>query len=123
MVPTTRPLARLLMLAGLLVSATGASAANPMSAIRAGQFAEAAAQAATYADPVARKLALYYRLLAERGASAREIADFEAANPDWPNQALLERRRQEAIARDPDDAAVREACAAKPVTASPALMR
>ena len=122
MVPTTRPLARLLVLAGLLASAKGA-AANPMSAIRAGQFAEAEAEAAAYADPVARKLAVYYRLLAEGGASAREIAEFEAANPDWPNHALLEKRRQEAIARDPDDAAVRDACAARPVTASRALMR
>ena len=122
MVPTTRPLARLLALAGLLAGATGA-AANPMSAVRAGQFAEAASEAAAYADPVARKLTLYYRLLAEGGASAREIADFEATSPDWPNQALLEKRRQEAIARDPDDAAVRDACAAKPVTASRALMR
>lgn len=123
MVPTTRPLARLLMLAGLLVSTTGASVANPMAAIRAGHFAEAEGEAASYADPVARKLAVYYRLLAEAGASAREIADFQAANPDWPKQALLERRRQEAIARDPDDAAVREACAAKPATAPAALVR
>ena len=44
-------------------------------------------------------------------------------NPDWPNQALLERRRQDAIAADPDDADVLAQCAAAPVTEAPALLR
>ena len=35
-------------------------------------------------------------------------------NPDWPNQALLERRRQEAIAADPDDADVLAQCCGSP---------
>jgi soluble lytic murein transglycosylase len=123
MVLTTRPLAQLLVLAGLLVGATRAGAVNPIQAVRGGHFAEAAEAVADYADPVARKLVLYYRLLAENGAGAQEIADFQAANPDWPNQALLEQRRQEAIARESDDAAVRDACTTTNVTAPRALMR
>ncbi len=113
----------MLVLAGLLAGATRAGAADPMQAVRAGHFADAANAAADYADPVARKLVVYYRLLAEGGASAREIADFQGANPDWPNQGLLERRREEAIARESDDAAAREACTATTVTAPRALMR
>ena len=33
-----------------------------------------------------------------------------AQSPDWPNQALLERRRQEAIAADPDHASTLAQC-------------
>ncbi len=123
MLLTTRPLVPLLLLLGLLAGAPRAGAADPMPALRAGHFAEAEAAAADYADPVARKLVLYYRLLAPNGASAREIADFRAANPDWPGRTLLERRRQEAIVREPDDAAARADCAEGNVTAPRALVR
>ncbi len=110
-----RPLGPLLLaalaMAGALLGGAGrASAGNPIPAVRAGQFAEADMAAAEYVDPIARKLVAYYRLLGGN-ANAREIAAFQAANQDWPNQGLLERRRQEAIAREPDEAAVREACA------------
>ena len=44
-------------------------------------------------------------------------------NPDWPNQALLEHRRQDAIAADPDEADVLAQCAGAPVTEAPALLR
>ncbi|MEO9191669.1 MAG: hypothetical protein ABI224_16935, partial [Acetobacteraceae bacterium] len=76
-----------------LLGAVRPGAGDPIPAIRASNFAEADTAAAGFADPVARKLVLYYRLLAPGGGAAREIADFQAANPDWPNQALLERRR------------------------------
>ena len=92
----------------LLLAATPAlaqSARPDAAAIRADRWADAAAAAAAaYADPVATKLVTYYRLLAPGGATATEIADFMAQNPDWPSQALLERRRQEAIAAEPDQA-------------------
>src|SRR5271169_5186128 len=83
---------------------------DPMAAARADRWADAAAAAAQYADPVAAKLVTYYRLLAPGAATAEEIAAFVATSPDWPAQALLERRRQEAIAADPDDAAVLAQC-------------
>jgi soluble lytic murein transglycosylase len=96
-----------------LLSAAGTAAAeppNPMAAVRTDRWADAQAAAAQYADPVAQKVVTYYRLLAPGAATAQEIAAFVASSPDWPAQALLERRRQEAIASDPDDAAVLAAC-------------
>ncbi|HEY3848517.1 MAG TPA: transglycosylase SLT domain-containing protein [Acetobacteraceae bacterium] len=96
---------------------------DPIAAIRADHWAEAQADAAGFADPVAEKLVLYYRLLAPGAATPGEIADFTLNNPDWPNQALLERRRQEAIAADPDEADVLAQCIAAPVTEAPALLR
>jgi len=83
---------------------------DPMPAIHADRWADAAAVAAQYADPVAQKLVTYYRLLAPGAATEQEIAAFVASSPDWPAQAVLERRRQEAIAADPDDAAVLAQC-------------
>src|SRR5215472_16902589 len=71
---------------------------DPITAIRADRWADAQAAAATYADPVASKPVTYFRLLAPGAATADEITAFMQENPDWPNQALLERRRQEAIA-------------------------
>jgi soluble lytic murein transglycosylase len=87
-------------------------AQNPLAAMRAEQWADAEAAAARFADPVAEKLVLYFRLRAPGAANAAEIADFMQHNPDWPAQALLEQRRQEAIAADPDDADVLLQCAA-----------
>jgi soluble lytic murein transglycosylase len=81
-----------------------------MPAVRADRWADAQAIAARYADPVAEKLVLYMRLRAPGAATAEEISDFMRSNPDWPAQALLEHRRQEAIASDPDDAAVLAQC-------------
>ncbi len=100
-------------------------AQNPLTAIRASRWADAQAAAARFADPVAEKLVLYFRLRAPDAATAAEIADFMQRNPDWPAQAMLEQRRQEAIAKDPDDADVLVQCAANspgvaaPVAASP----
>lgn len=106
-------------LPGLLSRPAAAQNPSPMPAVHADHWTEAAAIAARYADPVARKLVLYMRLLAPGAATAEEIAHFMRANPDWPSQALLERRRQEAIATDPDDASVLRECAPGATPASP----
>ncbi len=82
--------------------------------MRAERWADADAAAARFADPVAEKLVRYFRLRAPGAATAAEIADFMQRNPDWPAQALLEQRRQEAIATDPDDADVLLQCASEP---------
>ena len=95
-----------------LVAATPAMAqvSEPVAAIRADRWADAQAAAAGYADPVAAKLVTYYRLLTPGAATAAEIADFMAKNPDWPNQTQLERRQQEALAVEPDLAATLAEC-------------
>jgi soluble lytic murein transglycosylase len=96
---------------------------NPIPAIRADHWAEAAAQAGHYADPVAAKLVQYYRMLDPGAATPAEIAAFMHDNPDWPNQALLQRHWQEAIAADPDEADVLQQCAIGHVSMAPALLR
>ena len=96
---------------------------NPIPAIRADQWAEAQAQAAGYADPVAAKLVLYYRLLDPGVATPAEIAAFMHDNPDWPNQGLLQRRWQDAVAADADDQDALQQCATGRVTQAPALLR
>jgi len=100
-----------------------AAGRNPMPAVRADQWAQAQADAAGYADPVAQKLVLYYRLLDPGAATPGEIAAFMRDNPDWPNQPMLERRREEAIAADPDNAGVVAQCDARQPTQPPALLR
>ena len=95
--------------------------ANPLAAVRADRWTDAQADAAQFADPVAEKLILYLRLRAPGAATESEIADFIAQNPDWPDQATLQRRRQEALAADPDDAAVLAQCTPTPATPAPTL--
>jgi soluble lytic murein transglycosylase len=97
--------------------------ADPMAAIRADRWADAATAAAAYADPVAEKLVTWFRLSAPNAAGAAEIAAFMAQNPDWPNQALLERRREEAIAAEPDPVVVVAECTRGPLTVTAALLR
>jgi soluble lytic murein transglycosylase len=87
-----------------------AQQADAIAAVRSDRWADAQRAASSYADPVANKLVTYFRLLAPGAATADEITDFMAQNPDWPNQALLERRRQEAIATDPDLASTLAQC-------------
>jgi soluble lytic murein transglycosylase len=87
-----------------------AQQADPIAAIRVDRWADAQRVAGTYADPVATALVTYYRLLTPGAATADELTDFMAQRPDWPNQALLERRRQEAIASDPDLASTLAQC-------------
>lgn len=91
---------------------------NPLNAVKTDRWADAQAVAARYADPVAEKLVLYLRLRAPGAATASEIVGFMDRNPDWPGQAMLERRRQEAIASDPDDAAVLGQCLPLPTLAT-----
>jgi soluble lytic murein transglycosylase len=109
-------------LAVLLAGPLHAQDPNPLAAVKADRWAEAQAMAARFADPVAEKLVLYLRLRAPGAATASEIADFMQRNPDWPAQPMLERRRQEAIASDPDDAAVLAQCVPVPALAT-ALLR
>jgi soluble lytic murein transglycosylase len=96
---------------------------DPMAAIHANRWSDAQLAAGSYADPIATKLVTYFHLLAPGGATANDIADFMTQNPDWPNQALLERRRQEAIAAEPDQASVLAQCQADKPTLPQALLR
>jgi soluble lytic murein transglycosylase len=109
-------------LALLLAGNAHAQVPNPLNAVRADRWADAQAEAASFADPVAEKLVLYLRLRAPGAATSSEIATFMQRNPDWPAQAMLEHRRQEAIASDPDDAAVLAQCIPAPTLAT-ALLR
>ena len=105
----------------LLAAPVHAQDPNPLNAIKADRWSDAQAAAARFADPVAEKLVLYLRLRAPGAATASEIADFMQRNPDWPAQAMLERRRQEAVAADPDDAAVLAQCTPAPTLAAAIL--
>jgi soluble lytic murein transglycosylase len=105
----------------LLAGGVQAQDPNPLIAVKSDRWADAQAAAARFADPVAEKLVLYLRLRAPGAATASEIADFMQRNPDWPAQALLEHRRQEAIASDPDDAAVLVQCNPAPTLATAML--
>jgi soluble lytic murein transglycosylase len=118
-----RAIRPLLLLPLLAMPAAAQERGNPIPAIRADNWPAAQAQAGGYADPVAQKLVLYYRLLAPGAATAAEIAGFMHDSPDWPNQALLERRRQDAIAADPDDRDALQQCDARAPTQAAALLR
>jgi soluble lytic murein transglycosylase len=93
---------------------------NPLTFVQAGQWPEAQAAAARMGDPVAVKLIVWYRMLAPNAASAAEIAAFIRQNPDWPLPTLMERRRQEAIAAEHDNATVTALCTEKKPTPTPA---
>src|ERR1700722_9499661 len=118
------PLRRLLLLC-IMILASAASAwaqdagATVIAAIRAEHWADAQAAASRFADPVPEKIVLYYRMRAPGAATAPEIADFMRQSPDWPAQALLERRREEAITAEPDDATVLAQCTADPTLPDP----
>ncbi len=116
----------------LMLAATAPAAAQPLiAAIRADNWAQAEALAAAEPDPLARKLVRYYRLLAPGGSRATagdgsraaDIAAFMAENPDWPQQALLSRRLQEALAVDKDERTVLEICRNRPPAVIPSLLR
>jgi soluble lytic murein transglycosylase len=112
---------RALLFAVALLAARPATAQDVMDPVHADLWADAAAAAAQYADPVAAKLVTFYRLLAPGAATAPEIVAFMKASPDWPFQAILARRRDEALATDPDDAAVIAQCDATPPTLAAAM--
>ncbi len=111
-----------LLAAALLMSAP-ARAQTIMADIRADRWAEAAQAAAADPDPVAAKLVTFYRLLAPGQAGAAEIDRFIADSPDWPLQGTLARRRDEALASEPDDAAAAAICAADTIRDPRALAR
>jgi soluble lytic murein transglycosylase len=118
------PAARLALLAALLPALAGpARAQDVMALVHADRWAEAAAAAAVEPDPVAAKLVTYYRLLAPYAATQAEIGQFMADSPDWPAQATLARRRDEALAVDQDDADAAQACAAGVPVSAAALGR
>ncbi len=100
---------------------------NPLTFVQAGQWAEAQAAAARPDDPVPEKLIVYYRMLTPNAAGAAEIAAFIRQNPDWPLPSLMERRRQEAITAERDNATVVALCTEKKPVATqargPALLR
>ena len=108
----------------ILLVTTGRLAAqpdqNPLGLVQTGQWAEAQEAANRTGDPVAEKLIVYYRVLAPNAANAAEIAAFIRGNPDWPMPTLMERRRQEAIAAEPDNATVAALCTEKKPTPTPA---
>ncbi len=94
-----------------------------IAAIRGNDWPRAAALAAAIADPIAAKLVTYYRLLAPGAASAGDIADFIAANPDWPQQDLLARRQDEALIALADDRAAAAFCLRAPPVLPEAWLR
>ena len=94
-----------------------------MAAIQTQRWADADTIAAGLVDPMAAKLARYYRLLTPGAAGATEIAAFLTANPDWPAQGMLSRRLGEALALEPDDRTAATICAQRPPDTSAALLR
>ena len=113
----------LLLLASFAAIPAMAQQADPIAAIRANRWADAERDVASYADPVARKLITFYRLLAPGAATADEITAFMQQNPDWPDQSVLERRRQEAIASEPDQAAALAQCERNQLILPQAMLR
>lgn len=114
----------LLFVLGLPLPAR-AAVQDIMAAVRLEHWTEADALAAASPDPLARKLALYFRLLTPGAARAAELTAFIADNPAWPQQALLDRRLQEALAANGDDPASFEQCLRPPAAtqSAAALLR
>ena len=121
--PPHRRLAPLLLLAAIPLLPRSAAAQDLLALIRADRWTEADNAAGKYLDPVARKLVTWYRLQSPGAAGVAEIDTFMAQNPDWPGQAMLARRREEALAAEPDDSAVRGFCARLTLHTAPALLR
>jgi soluble lytic murein transglycosylase len=100
-----------------------AGARDLIALIRDSRWAEAKAEAARAADPLVTKLVTYYRMMEPGDATESEIDRFMTENPDWPLQGTLERRREEAIVADRNDADVGTACAARLPEGAAALTR
>ncbi len=101
---------RILLLLAALLMTRPVLAQDIMSLIRADRWSEADAAAAAMADPVARKLVVFYRLMAPGGAGTAEIGAFVADNPEWPLLPILVRRRDAAMVTEPDDRVVLAEC-------------
>ncbi len=94
---------------------------NPLTYVQAGQWTEAQVAAMRNGDPLAGKLIDYLRMLTPNAARASEIDAFMRQNPDWPLLTLMARRRQEAIAAEPDNAALGGLCLEPEPTPTPAV--
>ncbi len=93
--------------------------ARIMNDIRANHWTEAETLAAAEPDRLVARLVTFYRLLDPGAANEAEIAAFMAKYPDWPEQGILARRWNEALAADPDHATVRRECSTRlPETAA-----
>ncbi|MFL1463903.1 lytic transglycosylase domain-containing protein [Roseococcus sp. DSY-14] len=98
---------------GLLLLAAPAAAQNAreagraaLAAAQAGRWGEAQAAAAG-ADPLLARMVAWMRLGQRGGAAgAAEVVAFVESAPDWPGQDTLQRRAEELLATDPDDAMV-----------------
>jgi len=113
----------ILVLLARTALAQGAAGPDVMTLVRGDHWAEAQAAAATYLDPVVPKLVTYFRLMAPGAATADEIAAFQKDSPDWPLQASLTRRREEALVGTIDDQQAATACDASPPSLAAALLR
>ena len=113
---------RLGFLLTVLLPRAGA-AQEVMDHVRADRWAEAQAAVAGHPDPVARKLVAWMRLMAPGQGRVDEIGAFLATNPDWPMQVSLARRRDEALALEPDNALARAECKRAAPTLTGALLR
>ena len=96
----------------------GIGAPSPAAILQTAQQAAASA-----ADPVAGKLAVWLRAQLPDAASASEIDAFLRANPDWPGRGLLNQRLQQALAVEPDDGIARALCAAHRPDTTLSLLR
>ncbi len=111
------------LLAALLPWPGPARAQEVMHHVRADRWAAAQAAVAGHPDPVARKLVAWMRLMAPGQGRVDEIGAFLAANPDWPMQVTLARRRDEALALEPDTTMARAECKRAAPTLTGALLR
>ncbi|MBC7800542.1 MAG: hypothetical protein H7Z10_07960, partial [Gemmatimonadaceae bacterium] len=119
-----RPAAAVLSL-GLLwpgLVSPGAAAQGILTAVRGERWAEAESLARAHPDPVAHKLVQYLRLLTAGAGLAPELSVFIAQNADWPQQALLARRLQEALAASGRDQSP-ASCQNRPALPAAQLLR
>lgn len=116
-----RLIVAILLVLGFAVPLAAQPPQNPLAYVQAGQWTEARAAAAQASDPVAVKVIDYLRMLTPNAARAAEIDAFMRQNPDWPLPALMARRRQEAIAVEPDDAVLGVLCTQPEPVPTPAV--
>ncbi len=82
---------------------SAAHAATPIiQAMHDHDWPRAQALASLEPDAISQKLVTFARLLTPGAATAPEIATFLAANPIWPDAALLRHRLADAIAAEPE---------------------